>query len=299
MKSNIWVPGSAMIGAIVLIGGILAHPAPALAETNVAELAKITHFHGLAVDLGDPSRLYLATHHGLYRVRGDGAATPVTEAKDDFMGFTPHPSDASVLYASGHPRGGGNLGFVVSRDGGESWRKLSDGAGGPVDFHQMDVSRSDPNVIYGVHGGLQRSADGGRSWRRVAPAPNKLIDLAIVGTDPDTLYAATQSGLLRSGDGGRSWRSAHDARAPATMVHAADDDVIYAFLVGHGLMRAAEPARDWQLINPMAESGYLLHLAIDPTEPRKLYAVSHDPGSRRQSVIVSEDGGASWRRLGK
>src|SRR3546814_5804623 len=65
------------------------------------------------------------------------------------MGFTPHPADPEVLYASGHPAGGGNLGFIVSRDGGQSWAKLSDGAGGPDDFHQMDISKADPQVIYG------------------------------------------------------------------------------------------------------------------------------------------------------
>ncbi len=79
------------------------------------------------------------------------------------MGFTPHPADESVLYASGHPAGGGNLGFIVSRDGGRGWSSLSPGVGGPVDFHQMDVSKADPSVIYGAHGGLQASRDGGRT----------------------------------------------------------------------------------------------------------------------------------------
>src|SRR3546814_10407020 len=93
------------------------------------------------------------------------------------MGFTPHPADPEVLYASGHPAGGGNLGFIVSRDGGQSWAKLSDGAGGPVDFHQMDISKADPQVIYGVFVELQKSTDGGQSWSRVGPAPEAIIGL--------------------------------------------------------------------------------------------------------------------------
>ncbi len=93
----------------------------------------------------------------------------------------------SVLYASGHPASGGNLGFIISIDGGKSWAKLADGVGGPVDFHQMDVSKADPKVIYGLYGGLQRSADGGRSWSKVGPAPDGLIDIAASGQDADTL----------------------------------------------------------------------------------------------------------------
>ena len=37
----------------------------------------------------------------------------------DYMGFIPHPTDPSLLFASGHPAGGGNLGFIVSNDGGK------------------------------------------------------------------------------------------------------------------------------------------------------------------------------------
>src|SRR3546814_14838972 len=77
--------------------------------------------------------------------------------------------------------------FIVSRDGGQSWAKLSDGAGGPVDFHQMDISKADPQVIYGVFGELQKSTDGGQSWSRVGPAPEGIIGLAASSIDADRL----------------------------------------------------------------------------------------------------------------
>ena len=34
---------------------------------SVAELPRHTHIHGLAVDRQDSSRLFIATHHGLFR----------------------------------------------------------------------------------------------------------------------------------------------------------------------------------------------------------------------------------------
>src|SRR3546814_8406373 len=81
-----------------------------------------------------PDSFYLATHHGFFVVGPDGVARQISETEDDFMGFTPHPADPDVLYASGHPAGGGNLGFIVSRDGEQTWAKLSDGADGQVEL---------------------------------------------------------------------------------------------------------------------------------------------------------------------
>ncbi|ATU92254.1 hypothetical protein B5P45_00185 [Phyllobacterium zundukense] len=79
-------------------------------DMRVADLKVHTHIHGLAVDRNDPSQLLVATHHGLFRVTGDGNAKLISVVQD-FMGFTPDPSDPNSLFASGHPAGGGNLGF--------------------------------------------------------------------------------------------------------------------------------------------------------------------------------------------
>src|SRR5918996_752920 len=175
--------GVPLARVIIAAGAFLATRAHSEASTTVEALARATHFHGIAVDPTDPSRLYLATHHGLYAVEQDGSATQLSPVQD-FMGFTPHPTDPSILYASGHPATGGNLGFIASREGGASWSQLAEGVGGPVDFHQMDVSPADPNVIYGAYGGsLQISRDGGQTWEVVGPAPDGLIDLAASSTE--------------------------------------------------------------------------------------------------------------------
>ncbi|MBM3509397.1 MAG: hypothetical protein FJX61_04555 [Alphaproteobacteria bacterium] len=150
---------------------VVGHGAAADGVTTVAALARATHFHGLAVDAADPTRVYLATHHGLYAVGADGTARAVSKDRHDFMGFAAHPTEPDVLFSSGHPAHGGNLGFMVSTDRGVTWRKRADGVGGPVDFHQMDVSKADPRVVYGVHDGLQVSRDGGKTWATAAPAP--------------------------------------------------------------------------------------------------------------------------------
>jgi photosystem II stability/assembly factor-like uncharacterized protein len=284
--------------ALTIAGGLLLARSVSGAETTVAALAKETHFHGIAVDAKDASRIYLATHHGLFLVRPDGKAEQISRSRDDFMGFTPHPSDPNVLFASGHPASGGNLGFITSTDGGVSWRKLSDGIGGPVDFHNMDVSAADPQVIYGTYRDLQKSTDGGRSWTRVGPPPDGLIALAASSRNSDTLYAATQRGLLRSTDGGKSWSAAHLLQRPATTVHVTRDGTVYAFLVGTGLVRAKEQDLRWETASNGFGTAYVLHLAVAPNDGRRVYAVTFDPETRSQAVLATNDGGARWARLG-
>jgi hypothetical protein len=283
--------------AVATIGVSFVNRSFSAGETTIPALAKETHFHGIAVDGNDPTRLHLATHHGFYSVGPDGRARRISRTSDDFMGFTPHPSDPAVLYASGHPAGGGNLGVITSKDGGKSWSKLADGVGGPVDFHQMDASRADPKVIYGVYGGLQRSADGGRTWSKAGPVPDGLIDLAASGKDGDTLYAATKSGLFMSIDAGRSWRQAHVIKRPATMVQVAAQGEVYAFIFGTGLVRADDGGVNWRLVSNAFGRAYVLHLAVDKKDGRKLYAVTLNPETRAQAVLMSEDRGASWASL--
>jgi photosystem II stability/assembly factor-like uncharacterized protein len=259
----------------------------------LSELRRQTHFHGLAVDPADRSHLYLATHHGFFRVGADGLATRLSVVQD-FMGFTPHPTDPAILYASGHPQGGGNLGFIVSTDGGATWTQLSPGADGPADFHQMDVSPADPRVVYGAYGTIQVSRDGGMNWTRSGPAPEGLIGLAASTLAADRLYAATRVGLLVSDDAGATWRPAGFDTEIVSLVRTAPGGRLLAFVVGRGLLSTAETdLANWTPLGSGFVDRVLLHLAIDPSDPNRLYAITND-----SDVIASADGGASWSRFG-
>lgn len=281
------------IGAAgVLLVGLFVNSSVGRGETTVSNLAEKTHVHGIAVDPKDPSRLLLATHHGLHIVSPDGTVEQVSETSDDFMGFTPHPSDASTFYASGHPEGGGNTGVIVSRDGGKSWAQLAPGAGGPVDFHSMAASKADPNVMYGSYRGLQVSRDGGETWENAGPGPAGLIDLAASAEDPATVYAATESGLQISMDEGQSWQPTKVAGQPVSLVEVAGDGRIFAFVVGIGLIVGEEGSPAWESLGNDFGEAILLHLASDASHADRLYAVTH-----KSEVLASRDGGRTWQRF--
>ena len=282
-----------------LSAALLAGLPTASAEETISALSQRTHFHGLAVDPADSSRLLLATHHGLFAMGEDGSARQVSSGAEDFMGFSSHPSDGVTLYSSGHPPTGGNLGFRTSTDGGQTWTRISKGATGIADFHSMAVSAADPKTIYGTYAGLQVSRDGGKSWTLVGPGPEGVIDLAASAVDANIVYAGTRIGLMRSADGGVSWKPAHSSSEGAPMVAVANDGTVYAFVLGTGLLRAREPELAWQVIGEGLGGRVPIHLAIDPKEPSRLYAVAVEPGSHATAILASGDGGETWSDYGE
>ena len=259
---------------------------------TMSQLARQTHVHGLAVDREEPSFLFIATHHGLFRAGPDGTAVRVSPIHD-FMGFGPHPTDPRTLYASGHPPAGGNLGFIASTDKGRTWTQLSPGVNGPVDFHQLTVSPADPKTIYGSYRGLQLSRDAGQTWTMVGPAPEKLIELAASARSPDTLYAATEGGLLVSTDAGKTWMPQLEV-GPVTSVEVTPAGVIYAFVVGRGLVSATEGSLDFKTLSDGFAGAVLLHLASDANNPNRLFAVT-----ARGRVLFSADEGRTWTTFGE
>jgi photosystem II stability/assembly factor-like uncharacterized protein len=168
VQRRLFVRTLATAAGTLLLGAALAGPVRA-AET--VKLSEVSHLHGIAVDATDPSRLYLASHHGVWLTNPDGTATWVSDNRNDYMGFTSNPARPGSFFASGHPERGGNLGVLSSSDGARTWRQVSAGVNGPVDFHSMDVSAADPNVLYGQYGASRSvgTAERPGRWRANRP----------------------------------------------------------------------------------------------------------------------------------
>ena len=266
---------------------------PASAE-SLEVLAGKTHYHGIAFARSGSATLLLASHHGLFALTKGGEATRVSPVHD-YMGFSPDLVDPLNYYASGHPAGGGNSGFLKSADGGASWKQLSPGVGGPVDFHQMDVSPADPKTIYGSYGELQVSRDGGQSWAVAGTPLAGLIALAASSLKADQLYAATKQGLYVSADAGASWQPLGLAGEVISTVKVGPDGSLFAFVLGRGLMKASESKLDdWTLLSNGFGNAIPLHIAIDPANPSHLALTTQE-----NAVLESIDGGSTWAPFGK
>ncbi|MEP7173009.1 MAG: exo-alpha-sialidase [Aestuariivirga sp.] len=277
----------------VVLGISLGTISPAFTET-LEQLGSRTHYHGIAFARSGTATLLLASHHGLFALTRDGRTSLVSQVQD-YMGFSPNPADPLSYYASGHPPGGGNSGFLESTDGGTSWKQLSSGVGGPVDFHQMDVSPADPKTIYGSFGQLQVSRDAGKNWSIAGTPPAGLISLAASSVSSDQLYAATKKGLYVSKDAGASWNSLEFSGEVVSTVKVGTDNSLYAFVVGRGLMKASESTSiEWALLSNKFGEAIPLHIAIDSTNPNHLALTTQENG-----VLESIDGGLTWTPFGR
>jgi photosystem II stability/assembly factor-like uncharacterized protein len=165
-------------------------------------------------------------------------------------------------------------GVYVTWDGGKTWsHTLFVGPESGASDLAMDMQ--DPNVIYagiwqfqrrpwtftsgGQQDGLYKSTDGGRTWTRLVGhgLPTGItgrIGLAVAPSDGNRVYALIESkeGLLwRSDDGGASWT-----------------------MVSNNTLVDQRPF-------------YFTHVAVDPKNPNKVYAVS-------EQLSVSTDGGKAF-----
>ena len=265
---------------------------------NLIPIKSITHAHGIAVDANNQSKLYIATHHGLLTLVNGKNLYQIWESKNDYMGFSPHPTNAKVFFASGHPESGGNIGFWKSEDGGYSWRQISLGANGPVDFHAMGVSPVNPNIIYGYYqGDLQISTDGGKDWKIVYSKLPLVVSIAADTKNEDIVYAATIEGLMVSKDKGKTWDYASDdlkgfITLSSIAINPRDSKKMLSYSGKIGLAKSIDSGKTWQKTNSNFNEESPLYLSFDNTDPDIVYAVTE-----KNSIFKSMDSGNSWKKF--
>lgn len=306
MTMETWRPGR-LRRAVIAVAAAFLLAAPAARAQAPHGGHEVHHIHGLAVDRRDPEVLYVATHTGLVRVKPDAPAEWVGAQRFDLMGFTAHPGEAGVVYASGHPDlatyrrdGLGNLGLLMSRDGGERWQSVA--LKGEADFHALTYSPRDGGQLFGwsVAGrrGLHRIALGSFTVERLpARGLAKVLSLS-AGPDPaGPLVAGTETGLMLSRDGGLSWTPVTSvaAGAPVTAVshHATDGRRLYAYALGPelGLLQSRDGGVTWERTGwAAAGEAYAVALAAGPGE----HVVVATSGS---DLVRARDGGRTWRMV--
>lgn len=268
----------------------------ASSKQNSSELipvTEITHAHGLGVDVADPTKLYIATHYGLFVLKNEKDLFAVGTSKDDYMGFSPNPKDPKVLYSSGHPASGGNIGFQKSTDGGFNWEKVSDGVGGPVDFHAMTVSPVNPDLIFGWYrGALQRSTDGGKNWEVVGNTDFVVVGLTADTKDENIVYAASPQGLFISKNKGKDWNRLVQGFVSVVSVNPQDNQKFLAYTEKLGLAKSIDGGANWEKTNANFNGETPLHLSYNNQNREIIYTITE-----KNSIYKSTDGGNTWGKI--
>ncbi|WP_111136002.1 F510_1955 family glycosylhydrolase [Micromonospora deserti] len=240
----------------------------------------LSHVHGLGVNPAD-GQLYVATHHGVFRLSG-AQATRVGNGRQDTMGFTVTGPDEFL--ASGHPAPGEDgprhLGLIRSTDAGRTWQSLS--LAGQADFHLLRFSRG---VVYGLDstsGALMASSDR-VSWQTRSTV--EAYDLAIDPHRPDTLLATTEQGMRRSTDGGRTWEPA--GGPPAVLLHWSPRELV-AVTADGTLVRSVDGAATWS-----STAGRAPGAPVALTVHENVVYLATEEGR----VLRSADAGATWQPM--
>ncbi len=266
---------------------------PSTVPKELTPVNEITHGHGLAVDVADPSKVYIATHHGLLVLINEKGLFRVGEKEDDYMGFSPHPKDANVFFTSGHSSSGGNLGFQKSDDGGFTWKKISDGVQGPVDFHAMAVSPVNFDLIFGWYqGNLQRTIDGGKNWEIVQNTQFPIVGLTADTKDENIVYASSPQGLFVSQDKGSSFDRIFEGFVSAVAIDPSDSQYLLLFSKKQGLAKSTDAGRTWETTDGNFAGETPLVIAFNNQNPEILYTLTE-----KNSLYKSLDGGKNWIKI--
>src|SRR5580704_9715374 len=161
------------------------------------------------------------------------------------------PSQPNVYYFGAT---GGGVWKTI--DGGANWTPVSDGFFKTGSVGAIDVSQSDPNVVYVGMGetpirgnvsygdGVYKSTDAGKTWNNIGLKDTQQIGrIRVNPRNPDIVYVAAlghvfgpneERGVFRSTDGGKTWKKvlyrSNKAGACDIVLDPSNPNIIYAGL---------------------------------------------------------------------
>jgi photosystem II stability/assembly factor-like uncharacterized protein len=159
-------------------------------------------------------------------------------------------------------------------------------------------------------------------WREVGPYRGGRVDAVegIAGQSEVYYFGSTGGGVWKTTDGGQTWKPVSDGffggSIGAIAVAPSDPAIVYVAAMGHafgpnemrGLYRSKDGGKTWERILFVNRDSGAVDLAMDPTNPRILYAsmwrfrrgpYSFESGGEGSALWKSTDGGDTWKELSR
>jgi len=133
-----------------------------------------------------------------------------------------HPTDNNVFYH------GASGGLWKTPDAGQTWVPVGDGQFGSSSVGAMEISLSNPQIMYVGMGepqmrnnvswgdGVYKTVDGGETWTHLGlEETHHIAQVRVHPTNPDIVYVAAfghafgpnpERGVFRTKDGGKTWK---------------------------------------------------------------------------------------------
>jgi hypothetical protein len=244
-------------------------------------------FDSIAGGRQHPETVYACLADGLVRTTDAGLHWSRVLAPDgDVRAVAVDPTDDRVVYAGTEP-----VRLYRSEDGGDTWEELTALPAMPEEVRQkwwtpyppgtghirnIFIHPDDPNVLYLCleHGGVVRSFDRGASWEDVTEGI-EYVDMHLLANRPGSksrYYVTSARGFYTSGDPARGW-----VRAEQGMTRNYFHDFLF-------------------LPSPGADDAPTLLIAAADGSPGFW---RRETRGARCAVLRSDDGAASWHRVGE
>ncbi|MBT8397703.1 MAG: glycosyl hydrolase, partial [Gemmatimonadetes bacterium] len=181
-------------------------------------------------------------------------------------------------------------------------------------------------------GGVWKTDDAGHHWEPIADeylTVGNIGAIDIADSDPNVIYVGTGSacirgnvsvgrGIWKSLDGGDSWFFTglpESGAVGSLVVHPDNPELVFVAALGHpfgknperGVYRSSDGGESWENVLFLNDSTGAVSLAMDPANPRILYAgmwrAERKPwtlisGGPEGGLYKTTDGGDTWEKLG-
>lgn len=191
----------------------------------------------------------------------------------------------------------------------------------------------EPHTFFfgGTGGGVWKTEDAGHHWTSIADdylTAGAVGALDVADSDPNVIYVGTGSACIRGNvsvgrgvwkttNGGDSWDFLglpESGAVGSLVVHPQDPELVYVAALGHpfgknperGVYRSRDGGATWENVLFLNDSTGAVSLAMNPRNPRIIYAgmwrVERKPwtlisGGPEGGLYRTTDGGDSWTKL--
>ena len=211
------------------------------------------------------------------------------------------------------------------------WRCIGPPRGGRVVAVAGDPVNPMTAYFGAVAGGVWKTTDGGTYWENVSDGffnTASIGALAVAPSDPNVIYAGTGEttirldvsygdGVYKSTDAGKTWTHMgleETHHIGEIRIHPHNPDLVYVAALGHafgpnperGVYRSDDGGRTWEKVLYRSDKAGAVDLAMDPNNPRLLYASiweayrnfwSLSSGGPDSGLFKSTDGGDTWTEI--